>query len=279
MGRVGKELAAAAASMIVATLESHTRTLPTTGSDAAFSYARGWSLSRTTHDGPLRVDSLVRRVFVDGAPSAVDDAETYAQLVGFAEALRAAGFAVEEVFEGWRTVALDVVPELAPRKHDKHDKQAKRGKHDKAGKDVKGAKGEKAAKTGKADDAGDAGNDDERVETAELAAPVEPGERSPEPENALPGEDEDEAAGREDGTEAMVDAAPAAGAAPAGPAKERRGLFRRPRSQESGESDVPAGTTAETETVEDAAGAEGGPADAESVEPAESAKEVETAAA
>jgi hypothetical protein len=263
MGRAGKELVVTAASMIAAALESHTRTLPTAGPDAAFSYARGWSLSRTTHDGPLRVDSVVRRVFVDGAADAVDDAESYTQLVGFAEALVAAGFAVEEVFEGWRTVALDVVPALAPRKpgkpgkHDKHDKKAKHGKHDKAGKE---AKGEKAAKADKADDADDAdfaGKVDERAEAAE----------SPEPEKAELGEDQ--AAGREGGAGLEADAVPTTAAEPASPAKERRGLFRRPRPQEPGESEVPAGTTAEGEPA----------ASVETDATAEAANEVETAAA
>jgi hypothetical protein len=301
MGRAGKELAATTASMIAAALESHTRTLPTAGPDAAFSYARGWSLSRTTHDGPLRVDSVVRRVFVDGGANAVDDAESYTQLVGFANALVAAGFAVEEVFEGWRTVALDVVPALAPRKHekhDKHDKKVKHGKHDKADKEVKGpkgAKGEKAAKTDKddADDADDAGKVDERAEATEPAEPSEPGERSPEPEPAALGAGE--TAARDDGAgveedkqevkqDAAVPATAAAPAAPTGPVKERRGLFRRPRPQEPGESAVPAGATTETPSSPSPSPSPSGadPQPAGSVEPAgaaEAAKEVETAAA
>ncbi|AEH09772.1 MULTISPECIES: hypothetical protein [Protofrankia] len=75
---------------------------------------------------PLRVGGTVVRWYAaqddhaDRADRAdeVDDQRTYEQLVGAAQALAARGFPSEEVYEGWRTVAIDLpasaVPVAAP---------------------------------------------------------------------------------------------------------------------------------------------------------------------
>jgi hypothetical protein len=50
----------------------------------------------------------VRRRFAGDRPEEQDPTCSYEQLTGLGQALVAAGFAVEQVYEGWRTVALDV---------------------------------------------------------------------------------------------------------------------------------------------------------------------------
>jgi hypothetical protein len=95
--------------------------LPAAGPDEAYNYARTWSLSHVSGDASLRVGCAVLRVHADDTADAADDAETYAQLVGFAQVLTEAGFAVTEVFEGWRTVALDVVGPTAAEEPDAVD--------------------------------------------------------------------------------------------------------------------------------------------------------------
>jgi hypothetical protein len=108
-----KEPTATAAGMIATALESHTRTLATAGPSGEFTYARSWSLTRAPDSGMLRVDSTVIRVYTGETADAADDAETYDQLVGYQRALVGAGFTVDEVYEGWRTVALHVDASLA----------------------------------------------------------------------------------------------------------------------------------------------------------------------
>jgi hypothetical protein len=96
---------APAAGTVAAVVDGHVRGL-------APGVVRDWTVTGGTAGPALRVVTVVREVLPDGTET-VDDAESYAQLLGVGEALRAAGFVVEEVLDGWRTVALDVAAAAA----------------------------------------------------------------------------------------------------------------------------------------------------------------------
>jgi hypothetical protein len=98
---------------VAAILDGHTRGLPDADPDASCTFIRSWTLTSTTPDAggrepALRIAVSVRRRFADDRPDEIDPTRSYEQLTGAGEDLVAAGFAVEQVFEGWRTVALDV---------------------------------------------------------------------------------------------------------------------------------------------------------------------------
>ncbi|MCM3925283.1 hypothetical protein ND748_26895, partial [Frankia sp. AiPs1] len=92
--------------------------------------SRSWTVTGTVNPAAsttYRVSATVATIpDVDPAdgPDGAQNAETavatadltlsYQQLVRFRDALSADGYTVTEVFEGWRTVALDVTPAAAP---------------------------------------------------------------------------------------------------------------------------------------------------------------------
>jgi hypothetical protein len=132
-GRGGAESSSAAAGKIVAILETYVGGLPVRETDESAPLIRSWTLTATRPDGSLRVACAVSRGVASGAGNAsgapgieagtveagtvgggaatraIPDLQlTYDQLVGAAAALTERGFEAIEVFEGWRTVALDV---------------------------------------------------------------------------------------------------------------------------------------------------------------------------
>ncbi|KLL10125.1 hypothetical protein [Protofrankia coriariae] len=158
LGKDDAEPGPAAVEQVVRILEEYVGGLPTTDPDEphTVAFVRTWTLTRTLGEAtpsaasapadgtpsadapsatplsagalapggaPLRVGGTVVRRYAaqdDHADRAdeVDDQRTYEQLVGAAQALAARGFPSEEVYEGWRTVAIDLpasaVPVAAP---------------------------------------------------------------------------------------------------------------------------------------------------------------------
>jgi hypothetical protein len=111
--RRGTAAAVVSAGKVAAILDGHTRRLPDVDPDASCTFIRSWTLTSTSpaaggHEPALRVAVSVRRRFADDRPEEHDPTRSYGQLTGLGQALVAAGFAVEQVYEGWRTVALDV---------------------------------------------------------------------------------------------------------------------------------------------------------------------------
>ncbi|WP_250280455.1 MULTISPECIES: hypothetical protein [unclassified Frankia] len=147
LGKGGAEPGPATVEQVVRILEEYVGALPTTDLDEphTVTFVRAWTLTRilggttssaavSAADAPsadapsegappaaplsggasLRVGGTVVRRYAAREERAdeVDDQRTYEQLVGAAQALAARGFPSEEVYEGWRTVAIDL-PVLA----------------------------------------------------------------------------------------------------------------------------------------------------------------------
>ncbi|WP_131767043.1 hypothetical protein [Candidatus Protofrankia californiensis] len=112
MGRVGAESGPATAEQVVKILEEYVGGLPVADPDEPCTFVRTWTLTRALSE--LRVGcAVVRRFAEDDRPDEADDQRTYEQLVGVAQVLAARGFQSEEVYEGWRTVAIDLRPSAA----------------------------------------------------------------------------------------------------------------------------------------------------------------------
>ncbi len=115
----------ATAEQVVRILEEYVGGLPAADPDEPYIFVRTWTLTRTLSGtplsdaplpgAPLRVGcAVVRRFAEDDRPDEADDQRTYDQLVGAAQVLAAWGFPSEDVYEGWRTVAIDLSPSAAP---------------------------------------------------------------------------------------------------------------------------------------------------------------------
>ncbi len=148
LGRSGADSGPAPVERVVKILEEYVGGLPVAGPDEPFVFVRTWTLTRTGSASPLssvspatapagvslQVGCVVSRRSTadegtDERPDEVDDQRTYEQLIGAAKALAANGFGTEEVFEGWRTVAIEVALPSAARTAEAADKakQAEQG--------------------------------------------------------------------------------------------------------------------------------------------------------
>ncbi|WP_322747142.1 MULTISPECIES: hypothetical protein [unclassified Frankia] len=140
LGKSSADSRQASVERVVKILEEYVGGLPVAGPDEPFVFVRTWTLTRTGSDAPLSqtapatvpadVSFQVRcvvsqRTTEDDSADEVDDQRTYEQLIGAARALAANGFGTEEVFEGWRTVALEVALPSAARAAEAIDKAKK----------------------------------------------------------------------------------------------------------------------------------------------------------
>ncbi|SBW23336.1 hypothetical protein FDG2_3739 [Candidatus Protofrankia californiensis] len=130
LARGGAEPGPATVEQVVRILEEYVGGLPAAGPDEPYTFVRTWTLTHTLFDTPLSNASLadvplpgaslrvgctvVRRFAEDDRSGEADDQRTYEQLVGAAQVLAAGGFPSEEVYEGWRTVAIDLRPSATP---------------------------------------------------------------------------------------------------------------------------------------------------------------------
>jgi hypothetical protein len=156
------ELETTTAGAVASVLDSHVRSLPEQTSGQEPPVVRGWTLTGGSAADTLRIETEVRRVLPDSS-ELVDDAESYAQLQGLAAALRATGFVVDGVLEGWRTVAVEV--RAAPGEPVAAPKQEKAKK-------AKKVKAPKAAKANKVDAPGS--GSDSGTDSAGASAPDQP---------------------------------------------------------------------------------------------------------
>ncbi|WP_239346680.1 MULTISPECIES: hypothetical protein [unclassified Frankia] len=141
IGRGGADSGPAPVERVVKILEEYVGGLPAAGLDEPFTFVRTWTLTRTgvgaplsptaPADGSLQVGcTVVRHSTAAGGPDEVDDQRTYEQLIGAASALAAHGFGTAEVFEGWRTVAIEVAlpsPTRTAEPTEKAEKKRRRG--------------------------------------------------------------------------------------------------------------------------------------------------------